>query len=374
MARRKESAPKPKTAPRLRAEAEYRRERGRIMNTIARAKKAGYEFDENLFIPLRQRDLPEMTTVKLKSLTRELKKIKTKEVRLQATNLSDLDVSRIRHDETVSAVQKTLSRSKKRRALEQARFQQKYKREIAKLIEAEQQENALRAKYNIGEPLGQTLVQQPIQEEIEVETVEPITTPEAVINSNQQLWTKQHTIDPWFVSEADFEAEREYQKEVRKYNRAYQKALKADPSLTKDEFDVRWRTMKSDAEVLRRARKELSFRNKFEVGESAYRQVLSMIKDVDAVHKQSADYLKNLLEAEIKTYGRDKVIQSIANAPDYLIEASTIVLYYKEGSSSFNDAVSSIQKIITGDIPSAEESAKLAEITDGAVDSDEELE
>lgn len=374
MARRKEKAPKPKTEARLRAEAEYRRERGRIMDTIARAKKAGYEFDENLFIPLRQRDLPEMTTVKLKSLTRELKKIKTKDVRFQAVNLSELDVSRIKHDEAVNAVHKTLTASKKRRALEQARFQQKYKREVAKLIEAEQQEQVLRTKYNLGEPLGQALTQTSEPEDIEVETVEPITSPEAIINPGQQLWTKRQKIDPAFGTQEDFEAERQYQKDVRKYNRAYQKALKADPSLSKDEFDVRWRIMKNDAEVLRRARKELSFKGKFEVGESAYRQILSMIKDVDAIHKQSADYLQSLLEAEIKTYGKDKVLQAIANAPDYLIEASTIVLFYKEGSSSFNEAVSSIQKIITGDIPSAEESAKLAEITDGAVDSDEEYE
>lgn len=372
MARRKTLSTKlpKKTEARKRAEEQYRRERVRIMNTIRRAEKSGYVFDENLFIPLRNRDLPEMTTQKLKSLTKELSKIRTNEIRIQATNPTQYDIDKAEHGYYVKEAKNINRRSKARKSLEQARFQQKYKREILKLIEKEQNEQRLREQFNIPEPTHSVPQH---NQELEVEDLELTPIPEAIVG-DQPLTPKSQHLDSFFGSAEDLEIERDFQKEVRKYNRAFQKAKKADPFLTKEEFDKRWRQMKDDSEVLKRARKDYNFRSTFEVGRSAYRQVLDMIKDVDAVHKDSAIYLSRLLDKEISTYGEDTVIKNIAQAPDYLIEAASIALFYKEGSSSFNNAVSSIHQIIKGDIPSAEESAELASLTEQVEDPSEEYE
>lgn len=376
MARRKTLSPTTvkKTEARKRAEEQYRLERGRIMNTIRRAKKQGYVFDENLFIPLRQRDLPEMTTQKLKSLTRELHKIGTLGVRIQAVNPTQRDIDLAQHPEMVKRAKKIVTNSKRRKALEQARFQQKYKREIAALIEKEQaeaqEEQRIRDQFNIPE---YSVKQAQHKQDLEVEELELTPIPEAVVGE-QKLASKTHHLDPFFGSQEDLEIERDFQKEVRKYNRAFEKAKKADPFLTKEEFDMRWRQMKDDAQVLKRARHDYKFRSSFEVGRSAYRQVQDMIKDVDVVHKDSANYLSRLLEKEISAYGEDTVIKNIAQAPDYLIEAASIALFYKEGSSSFNNAVSAIHQIIKGDIPSAEESAELASLTEQVEDPSEEYE
>jgi hypothetical protein len=374
MARRKTLSPKPvkKTEARKRAEEQYRRERGRIMNAIRYAEKQGYVFDENLFIPLRQRDLPEMTTQKLKSLTRELHKINTLGIRIQAVNPTQHDIDLAQHPEMVKRAKKIASNSKRRKALEQARFQQKYKREILLLIEKEQveaqEEQRIREQFNIPE-----YSQPSHKQELEIEDLELTPIPEATVGE-QKLTPKTSHLDPFFGSQEDLEIERDFQKEVRKYNRAFQKAKQSDPFLTKEEFDVRWRQMKEDSAVLKRARYDYNFRSSFEVGRSAYRQVLDMIKDVDAVHRDSASYLSSLLEKEISTYGEDTVIKNIAQAPDYLIEAASIAIFYKEGSSSFNNAVSAIHQIIKGDIPSAEESAELANLTEQAEDPSEEYE
>ena len=374
MARRKTLSTKPvkKTEARKRAEEQYRCERGRIMNAIRRAEKQGYVFDENLFIPLRQRDLPEMTTQKLKSLTRELHKINTLGIRIQAVNPTQRDIDLAQHPEMVKRAKKIASNSKRRKTLEQARFQQKYKREILVLIEKEQaeaqEEQRIREQFNIPE-----YSQPSHKQELEIEDLELTPIPEATVGE-QKLTPKTSHLDSFFGSQEDLETERDFQKEVRKYNRAFQKAKQADPLLTKEEFDVRWRQMKEDSAVLKRARHDYHFRSTFEVGRSAYRQVVDMIKDVDAVHKDSANYLSRLLEKEISSYGEGTVIKNIAQAPDYLIEAASIALFYKEGSSSFNNAVSAIHQIIKGDIPSAEESAELASLTEQVEDPSEEYE
>jgi hypothetical protein len=374
MARRKTLSPKPlkKTEARERAEEQYRCERGRIMNMIRRAEKQGYVFDENLFVPLRQRDLPEMTTQKLKSLTKELHKINALGIRIQAVNPTQQDIDLAQHPEMVKRAKKIVANSNRRKALEQARFQQKYKREIALLIEKEQEEaqeeQRIREQFNIPE-----YSQPSHKQELEIEDLELTPIPEATVGE-QKLTPKTSHLDPFFGTQEDLETERDFQKEVRKYNRVFQKAKQADPFLTKEEFDVRWRQMKEDSAVLKRARHDYNFRTSFEVGRSAYRQVVDMIKDVDAVHKDSANYLSRLLEKEISSYGEDTVIKNIAQAPDYLIEASSIALFYKEGSSSFNNAVSAIHQIIKGDIPSAEESAELASLTEQVEDPSEEYE
>lgn len=376
MARRKTLSPKPvkKTEARKRAEEQYRRERGRIMNTIRRAEKQGYVFDENLFVPLKQRDLPDMTTQKLKSLTKELHKINTLGIHIQAVNPTQHDIDLAQHPEMVKRAKKIVANSNRRKALEQARFQQKYKREILLLIEKEQaeaqEEQRIREQFNIPE---YSQPQSRHNQELEVEDLELTPIPEATVGE-QKLTPKTSHLDTFFGSQEDFETERDFQKEVRKYNRAFQKAKRADPLLTKEEFDVRWRQMKDDSAVLKRARHDYNFRTSFEVGHSAYRQVINMIKDVDAVHKDSANYLSRLLEKEISTYGEDTVLKNIAQAPDYLIEAASIALFYKEGSSSFNNAVSAIHQIIKGDIPSAEESAELASLTEQVEDPSEEYE
>lgn len=350
--------PKPKTEARKRAEAEYRRERGRIMNIIRRAEKQGYEFEESI-IPERISSLSDLKTASLKAETRKLHKIKTKQIRFQALNPTELDIQRMKHDETVKKAKRQVQYSHQRTSRREAKEQLEELRERKRKHEEELQE--IQRKIDA------------FDADLPVEELEPTPLPEAVISPDQQL-SPREKIDPFFGSQEDFEAERDFQKAVRKYNRAFEKAKRADPSLTKEEFDRRWRQMKKDAEILRKARKEPEFVEKFSVGQSAYNQVMNMIKDIDRIHADSAEHLRRVLENEISKYGKEKVMQNIAQAPDYLIESASVVLYYREGTSSYNSAMSSIQQIIKGDIPSAQESAELAELADQVEEPSDELE
>lgn len=369
MARRKtlskrvaKPTPKPKTEARRIAEAEYNRERRRIISAVRRAEKHGYEFDDSI-IPERLSNLSDLKTVSLKSATRKLHKIGTKQIRFQSLNPTEFDIQRMKHDDLVKKTRRQVQYSHQRtyaREQKEAKEQLKELRERQRKNQLELEE--IQHKIDV------------LSADLPVEELEPPAVPEPESPEQQEHHKHTSSIDKAFGTEESFEEELNYQKELRKFNRAFEKARRADPSLTKDEFEERWKRMKQDAEILRKARRSPAFVEKFAVGKSALNQVMDMIKDIDRIHADSAAHLKKVLEDEIKKYGEEKVAQNIAQAPDYLVEAASIVLYYREGTSSYNNAMSSILSIIKGDIPSAQESAELANLADSVEEPTEELE
>lgn len=113
-----------------------------------------------------------------------------------------------------------------------------------------------------------------------------------------------------------------------------------------------------------RLKTEEDFRNKFSQGEIVYNQIIDTINSVGRDHQRAAEHLKSVLDHEISTYGKDVILRSIGEAPQEAIELSDIALRYNPGDNRHDDAIRELLMIITGTIPTAEESRELQDAID----------
>lgn len=121
---------------------------------------------------------------------------------------------------------------------------------------------------------------------------------------------------------------------------------------------------RQDEEEQRRLREDEAFRRKFEEGEIVYNMILEAIADIDKYHKRAAEHVKEILDREIATYGRDAVLRTIGETPGEVLELAEIALRYNPGDSRHDNAVNELVNIIRGTVPTAEEMREMQDILD----------
>lgn len=123
----------------------------------------------------------------------------------------------------------------------------------------------------------------------------------------------------------------------------------------------------------KRLKEDKEYRNLFNEGEIIYKRIMTMIDEIDKQHKRAAEHLNSVLNGEIKTYGKDKVFKSIAQAPQEMIELADVALRYNPGDHRHDNAIREMLILITGAIPTAEELQDLqtAIDEDGYINDDE---
>lgn len=127
---------------------------------------------------------------------------------------------------------------------------------------------------------------------------------------------------------------------------------------------------KKDREEQERLRNNQEFADKFSEGQIVYNRILEMIDGVSRDHVKAGEHLRSVLDSEIGQYGKDKVFRALADAPQEAVELSEIALRYNPGDPRHDDAIRELLMLITGTIPTAEESRNLQD----AIDSDTYME
>ena len=105
----------------------------------------------------------------------------------------------------------------------------------------------------------------------------------------------------------------------------------------------------------------------FHASKLVWYKVQSMIANVGVQQSQSADLLNNLLNSQIKQYGADIVLYSIAQASEDFLSTCEVIIKYHPNSAVSRTAVEHLYTLISGNLPSDAEQAEI----DKAIASDE---
>lgn len=99
-------------------------------------------------------------------------------------------------------------------------------------------------------------------------------------------------------------------------------------------------------------------------GEMVLTGIYNMIDSVGRRKSKAAEHLRSVLDREITTRGRDNVARSLAGNASEAIEAAAVAINYGEGDGRHDAAVQELQRIITGQIPSAQEMREMQDELD----------
>lgn len=130
------------------------------------------------------------------------------------------------------------------------------------------------------------------------------------------------------------------------------------------------RRRKKDQEDYNRIKTDKEWQQTFHASKLVWDKVQSMIANVGVQQSQSADLLNNLLNSEIRKYGVDTVMYSIAQASEDFLSTCEVIIRYHPSSAVSRTAVQHLYTLISGNIPSDAEQAEI----DEALDNDENWE
>ena len=92
------------------------------------------------------------------------------------------------------------------------------------------------------------------------------------------------------------------------------------------------------------------------ISDIVYRRVLALIDEYPS--RDGAQYLQNLLDSEIRTYGESLVIQGMAAAGESLIKLAEEIVYYELNSWQLHEALQAFSQIIRGGIALTKKESK----------------
>lgn len=121
------------------------------------------------------------------------------------------------------------------------------------------------------------------------------------------------------------------------------------------------RRRKKDEEEYNRIKNDREWQQTFSTTKLVWDKVQSMIANVGVQQSQSADLLNNLLNSEIKKYGVDSVMYSIAQASEDFLSTCEVIIRYHPSSNVSRTAVQHLYTLISGNIPSDAEQAEIDE-------------
>lgn len=99
-------------------------------------------------------------------------------------------------------------------------------------------------------------------------------------------------------------------------------------------------------------------------GEMVLQGIYNMIDSVGRRKSKAAEHLRSVLDREITTRGRENVARSLSGNASEAIEAAAVAINYGEGDGRHDAAVQELQRIITGQIPSAQEMREMQDELD----------
>lgn len=127
------------------------------------------------------------------------------------------------------------------------------------------------------------------------------------------------------------------------------------------------RRRKKDQADYNRIKTNREWQQMFHASRQVWDKVQSMIANVGVQQSQSADLLNNLLNSQIKEYGADIVMYSIAQSSEDFLSTCEVIIKYNPDSAVSRTAVQHLYTLISGNIPSDAEQAEI----DKALASDE---
>lgn len=125
------------------------------------------------------------------------------------------------------------------------------------------------------------------------------------------------------------------------------------------------RRRKKDQEDYNRIKSNTEWQKMFHTSKLVWDKVQSMIANVGVQQSQSADLLNNLLNSQIKKYGADIVMYSIAQASEDFLATCEVIIKYHPSSAVSRAAVQHLYTLISGSLPSAAEQAEIDKALDG---------
>lgn len=130
-----------------------------------------------------------------------------------------------------------------------------------------------------------------------------------------------------------------------------------------------WETKrrKKDEEAYNRIKSNREWQQMFNASKLVWDKVQAMIASVSVQQSVSADLLNNVLNSEIKKYGADSVLYSIAQASEDFLSTCEVIIRYHPSSAVSKTAVEHLYTLISGHLPSEAEQAEI----DKAIDDDE---
>lgn len=121
------------------------------------------------------------------------------------------------------------------------------------------------------------------------------------------------------------------------------------------------RRRKKDEEDYNRIKTSREWEKMFHSTKLVWDKVQAMIANVGVQQSQSADLLNNLLNSEIKKYGADSVMYSIAQASEEFLSTCEVIIRYHPSSAVSRTAVEHLYTLISGNLPSGAEQAEIDE-------------
>lgn len=128
-------------------------------------------------------------------------------------------------------------------------------------------------------------------------------------------------------------------------------------------FDEQQR--QQDEQNQQRIRMEEEFANQFQKGEIIYNKIKSMINEAyQQGMGEGHKLLEELLDEQIDTYGYEQEMQMIGQADETSLMQSAEIVCFDSDQSEVQFNLSRIAMLITGTIPSAQESAQMSDVQD----------
>lgn len=127
------------------------------------------------------------------------------------------------------------------------------------------------------------------------------------------------------------------------------------------------RRRKQDEEDYNRIKTNIEWQKMFHASRLVWDKIQSLIANVGVQQSQSAELLNNLLNSEIKKYGADIVLYSIAQVSEEFLSTCEVIIKYHPSSAVSRTAVQHLYTLISGNLPSDAEQAEI----DKALASDE---
>lgn len=96
-------------------------------------------------------------------------------------------------------------------------------------------------------------------------------------------------------------------------------------------------------------------------GEIIYNNIMELI---DTYPTKGSRKLRENLKSEISRYGKEAVLQSMAQSPAQVIASAQQIIFYEEDADSIHSSFQDFSDLIRGTVPSADDAMETGEIMD----------
>ena len=121
------------------------------------------------------------------------------------------------------------------------------------------------------------------------------------------------------------------------------------------------RRRKKDEAEYKRIKTNREWQEMFHASKLVWDKVQNMIANVGVQQSESADLLNNLLNSEVKKYGVDCVLYTIAQVSEDFLATCEVIIKYNPNSGASKTAVQHLYTLISGNLPSSEEQKEIDE-------------